>query len=363
MSIDQARDVREGEELDADALGAWLAETLPGSEAEEWLQPGEVEVQQFPSGHSNLTYLLKVGEQEVVLRRPPFGAEKIKKGHDMEREFRILSGLIKGFDKVPRPYLYCENREVIGAPFYLMERLKGTILRGNKPKGLELTESDMAAASRSLVDTLVEIHDVDLEATGLDAIGRPEGYVERQVKGWTERYMRAKTDEIPAMEEVAEWLEQNRPPLSEATLVHNDFKYDNIVFAPEDFSSVIGVLDWELSTVGDPLIDLGSTLAYWLQTDDPPALQAIPVGPTAMDGNLNRRQVVDRYAEMTGRNVDNIVWYYVFALFRVGGIGQQIYFRFKQGDTNDPRFEMLIYGIKALASFARETIDRGTISH
>jgi aminoglycoside phosphotransferase (APT) family kinase protein len=350
--VDAARQVRQGEALDMDALSACLRDHLPQL-------TGDLVVEQFPSGHSNLTYLLRVGQDELVLRRPPFGA-KIKSAHDMGREHRILSGLHKVYPKVPRPLLYVEDEAVLGAPFYVMERLRGVIPRGMKPiPGLD--PQGMRLTCQALVDELVAIHGVDLEAAGLQDLGRPQGYVRRQVQGWSRRYRDAQTEEIPQMEALATWLDQNQPSEVAATLIHNDYKYDNVVFDPQDMSRIIGVLDWEMATVGDPLMDLGTTLGYWIEPGDLEHLGALPFGPTALPGNLNRREVVLRYAETSGRDIDDALFYYVYALFKIATILQQIYARYHKGLTQDPRFAMFIYGVKLLAQTATHAVDKGRI--
>src|ERR1044071_2045810 len=252
--LDNPRSVRDGEQLDAAKLLAYLRSKLPGLD-------GAVEVKQFPAGFSNLTYLWRVGEQEFVLRRPPFGA-KIKTAHDMNREFLILSRLYPVFPKVPRPVLYCEDETILGAPFYLMERVRGVILRAQPPEGLELSPQTMRRLSESFVRNFVEIHAVDYAAAGLGELGRPEGYVARQIEGWTKRFFDARTDEAAEVEALAGWLAANAPRDSGAALIHNDYKYDNVVFAPDRLDSIVAVLDWEMATVGDPLMDLGTALGY-----------------------------------------------------------------------------------------------------
>lgn len=360
MSIDEPRDVREGEELDTQALSAWMAEEAPEF-------AGEIRVKQFPSGHSNLTYMLEVGGREVVLRRPPFGAEKIAKGHDMSREYTVLSHLEPVFDKIPSPIAYCDDAEVIGAPFYLMERVEGIILRGARPDVDGLDEAAMRGLSEAFVDTLAEVHAIDLDEAGLSDFGKPEGYVERQVTGWIGRYQRAKTDDIADMDRAGEWLEAHMPAEARgsgeigAAVIHNDFKYDNLVLDPDELTRVRAILDWEMATVGDPLMDLGTSLAYWVEPDDPDVVKALSFGPTTLPGNFTRRELVDRYADKTGLPVDDIVFYFVYGLYKVAVIGQQIYYRFKAGDTDDPRFGMLIHAVKALADVATRAIDEGRI--
>jgi len=353
--VDGAGEVRQGEALDTCRLDAWLRQHLPD------LGDAPLEVLQFRKGHSNLTYLLRVGGRQLVLRRPPFGA-KIATAHDMSREHRILTALDGGTKLAPRAVAYCDDVEVLGAPFYLMERARGVILRGNRaPKGLDLGPDVMRPLSTALVDTLAELHGVDVTAPGLADLGHPEGYVERQVRGWTERYVKAKTDDLPEVDRVAAWLAESLPEVEGAALVHNDFKYDNVVLDPEDLTRIVAVLDWEMATVGDPLMDLGTSLAYWVDPEDLPEVQMLPIGPTVLPGNLGRQQVVDRYAEVTGRDLTGALFYYAFGLFKVAVIAQQIYKRFKDGHTSDPRFGMLIMGVKILGDQAARAIDRERI--
>ena len=345
---DEPRAVRAGEELDIAVLEPYLDGVLGGLE-------GPLSVQQFPSGHSNLTYCLAAGEREMVLRRPPFGAA-VKSGHDMGREYRVLSGLIRVYDKVPRPLHFCEDESVIGAPFYLMERVRGIILRGTRPK-VQLPPDRMRACCESLVDNLVDIHAVDVEAAGLGQLGRPEGYVERQVTGWTRRYGNARTDDLPEMESVAGWLAQNMPPVAGSSLIHNDYKYDNVVLDAADPTRIVGVLDWEMATVGDPLMDLGTSLGYWIEAGDADRLGMLPFGPTMIEGNLGRLEVAERYAQRSGRNLDHLLFYYVYAVFKIAVIIQQIYARFVRGHTQDPRFAMFGVGVKLLGETAARAIE------
>jgi aminoglycoside phosphotransferase (APT) family kinase protein len=354
--LDRTRPVRPGEEIDTAALSGWLAAHAPEL-------AGPITVEQFPSGHSNLTYLLRVGEREVVLRRPPFGAA-IKTAHDMGREHRILSALARVTDKAPRPLALCEDAAVLGAPFYVMERVRGVILRGTAPK--EAAGLDAAALRRTstaLVDALAELHAVDVAAAGLAGLGKPEGYARRQIEGWHGRYFAAKTDELPAVESVAAWLLANVPAEGgRVALVHNDFKYDNVVLDPDDLGRVMAILDWEMATIGDPLFDLGTTLGYWIDPDDGDAMKSLPLGPTLLPGNLDRAGVVARYEERTGRAAGDMVLCYVFALFKIAVIAQQIYKRFVLGHTKDPRFAAMIVGVQVLGEQAARALDRGRIA-
>jgi aminoglycoside phosphotransferase (APT) family kinase protein len=348
--VDQARDIRPGEELDTGKLDAYLKENIPGL-------AGQLVVEQFPRGYSNLTYLIKVGERDMVLRRPPFGAN-IKSAHDMGREYRILSRLGTAYPKVPRALVYCEDPAVLGAPFYVMERVTGVILRATLPEGMTIAPDRMRRVSEATIDNLAAIHAVDYRAADLGELGRPEGYVERQVTGWIGRYDRARTDDIPTLDRAARWLVAHKPAESGAALIHNDYKYDNLALDPADLSRINAVLDWEMATVGDPLMDLGTTLGYWVERTDAPDLQALRFGCTTLPGNLTRAEVVERYARASGRDVSNIVFYYVFGLYKIAVISQQIYARYKQGLTKDERFGLLIHAVRAISDAAVAAIDK-----
>lgn len=353
--FDPSQSVRPGEELDLTALAAYLTAHL--AEAS-----GSLVVEQFPGGYSNLTYLLRLGAQELVLRRPPFGAA-IKSAHDMLREYTVLSRLQGVYDKAPRPLLYCEDETVLGAPFYVMERVKGIILRPQMAPAMTPPAPLMRRIAGALVDSLVELHQVDLEAAGLQNFGKPVGYTQRQIEGWARRYLAAKTDNIPEIEQTAAWLAGHMPPDNRAALIHNDYKYDNLVLNPADWGRIIAVLDWEMATVGDPLMDLGTSLGYWVQADDPPILQMLALSPTMLPGNLSRVEVVERYAQASGRSVDDIVFYYVYGLFKIAVIVQQIYHRYKLGYTHDPRFAGLIHAVQVCGQTALQAIARRRMDH
>lgn len=350
--LDRPGAVREGEGLDLEALGAYLEQELGLT--------GPIGIEQFKSGYSNLTYLLTVGGRELVLRRPPFGSE-VATAHDMGREHRVLAGLARVWDLTPEPLAYCEAPEVLGAPFYLMERVPGVILRSRPPEGLDLGPRTARRLSEVLVDTLVRLHGLDLEAAGLAGMGRPQGYVRRQVEGWVKRYEGSRTDDIPELEEVGRWLAENRPPESGSALVHNDFKYDNLVLDPADPGRVRAILDWEMATVGDPLMDLGTSLGYWVEADDPEPLRRFRFGPTDLPGSLTRREIAERYAEATGREVAELPFYYVFGLYKIAVIAQQIYYRYVQGLTRDERFGMLIHAIRTLGHEAVRVAGAGRV--
>lgn len=352
--LDRPTVVRPGEELDLSRLEAYLTRNIANLE-------GSLTVQQFPMGFSNLTYLLRVGETELVLRRPPFGA-KIKSAHDMGREYTILSHLFPVYSKVPEPLHYCQDESVLGAPFYIMKRVQGVILRPHMPVDKIPPPGLMAQIADSCINNLVALHAVDFQSAGLGDLGRPAGYVRRQITGWTRRYQNAKTDEIPELEEVVVWLHDNIPEESGAALIHNDYKYDNLLLDPADWSTVIGVLDWEMATIGDPLMDLGSTLGYWVEANDPEEIQALRLSPTNLPGNPKREQLVQRYVERSGRDVPDILYYYIYGLFKLAGIVQQIYYRYRRGYTTDERFAELIHAVRGCGQVAIRAIARGRMN-
>ena len=349
--LDASRPPRAGEELDLARLEPYLRDHLPQMN-------GPLEVEQFPSGFSNLTYLLRAGDFELVLRRPPFG-NRVKSAHDMGREYRVLSKLHPIYPPAPEPYLYCDDDEVLGAPFYVMERRRGIILRRTLPPGLELPPVLAGRLSEAFIDQMAALHRLDWQAAGLADLGKPEGYVERQVQGWTQRYLKAQTDSWKELDQAAAWLHGNLPETSRAGLVHNDYKYDNVVLDAHDVTRIVAVLDWEMCTVGDPLMDLGATLAYWVEADDPAELRAAAFGPTALPGSWTRRQLVDHYARQTGFDVADMTFYYVFGLYKLAVIVQQIYYRFFKGHTQDPRFAQLNQMVGLLGRIAARTLDQG----
>ena len=350
---DGAGAVRAGEELDADRLAGWLRDRQTGV-------GGAVGVSQFRHGHSNLTYLVTVDAAEYVLRRPPFG-NQVKTAHDMAREFRMLEALAPIFPEAPRPLLYCDDSSVLGAPFYLMERRRGIVLRRILPTGVDLPPHVAGRASEALVETLVRLHAVDYHAAGLGGFGHPEGYVARQVRGWSERYAAAATETVPEMDAVAAWMAGRIPVEQGAAVIHNDFKFDNLLVDPLDPGRVEAVLDWEMATIGDPLMDLGSTLAYWIEVGDPPALRAAAMGPTDLSGMMTRVQFAEAYARRSGRSVEGIAFHYTFGLFKVAVIVQQIYARYLRGLTRDPRFAGMNGMVAVLARQAARAAERGTL--
>lgn len=335
--------IRQGEELDRRALENYLRERLPALIEGESFDNAALEVEQFPGGHSNLTYLIRFGDHEFVLRRPPFGPVA-PTAHDMPREYRLLVAVSPVFSLAPRPYLLCEDPSVIGVPFYLMERRRGLIIRREVPEGFGDDLLLRRKVSEAMVATLARLHSVDIYASGLVNIGKPTGFVTRQVRGWTERWMRSKTSEVPEIDKIISWLGDRIPPEPDAenlaaTLVHNDFKLDNVMLDADDPARVVAVLDWEMCTVGDPLVDVGIFLCYWAQKDDPEARRESISPVTVEPGWISREQIIKLYAEKTGRDLSGIAFYETFALFKVAVVLQQIYFRYARGQTHDERFK------------------------
>lgn len=352
--LDVPGPVRGGQEIDVARLADYLSAAAPR------LLTGPLRVEQFPSGYSNLTYLVSAGDRSVILRRPPVGVE-IATAHDMGREYRILARLAPVYPKAPTPLLYCEDPTPIGTPFYLMERVEGVILRKEMPPGMRPGPDLVSRIAVGLVETHAELHAVEYDAAGLGSLGRPEGYVRRQIEGWTHRYQRAETESIPEATSVANWLHDSMPEESDASLIHNDFKHDNVVLHADDWSRIIAVLDWEMATLGDPLMDVGTSLAYWTQPDDPPELLATRLSPTMLPGTPGRADVLELYARASGRAVDDIVFYYAYGLFKLAVIVQQLYVRYRSGLTTDARFADLGAGVRALTSVAWQAVQKGRI--
>ncbi len=331
--LDKAKPVREGEELPLEAVDAFIKSHIPGV-------TGRPDVEQFSGGASNLTYLVRYPERELILRRPPFG-HKAKSAHDMVREARIMSALREVYPYVPQVLACCDDPSVMDADFYVMERIVGIIPRQNLPKGLVLSEADTRRLCINVIDTLIALHTVDYQSAGLQNIAKGAGYVDRQVEGWIGRYRQARTEDVVDFEDVMAWLQSNKPANDYTTcLIHNDFRFDNVVLNPNNPLEVIGVLDWEMSTLGDPLMDLGNSLAYWVQADDDETFQMMRRQPTHLPGMLTRQEVIDYYTEKTGITIKNFDFYLVFGLFRLAVIVQQIWYRFFHGQTTNPQFAM-----------------------
>lgn len=326
--------VRSGEEINPEALSQFLRtrlETTAGNQL-------SIEIEQFPGGHSNLTYLVRIDGQEYVLRRPPMGPVA-PTAHDMPREFRMLSAINPVFPLAPRPLLLCEDTEVIGVPFYLMERRRGLIIRREVPPELGNDISIRRRISESMIDRLADLHLIDLEEKQLTHLGKPSGFVARQVKGWSERWQRSKTSEVPAMEKVVGWLADNLPAdPARPTLLHNDYKLDNVMLDFQDPSRIVAILDWEMCALGDPLVDLGLLLCYWSQKGDSEARRESISAVTTEAGWLSRPEMIERYAARTGFDVSKVAYYEILAIFKLAVVVQQIFYRYHRGQTNDERF-------------------------
>lgn len=362
----ETTDVRKGEELNQINLEHYLRSTVSD-------KAGDISVEQFPAGSSNLTYLIRFGDQVYVLRRPPFG-NTVKTAHDMRREFDVLSQLSNIYPPAPKPILFCDDVSVIGSEFYLMGRRRGVVIRGRLsakqlPEDIakSLVEQFQTDPSFQLevcncfIANLAELHSIDPAEAGLEGLGKPEGYNRRQVEGWNKRYFDAKTHDWPELEESIAWLNDNIPAEFGASIVHNDYKFDNVMFDQRDLTKITGVLDWEMVTIGDPLMDLGTSLGYWMSSEAGDEMLSMPFNPRALMENVSRRQLVEMYAKASGRELPDMMFYYVFGTFKIAVIAQQIYARYVKGFTIDERFARFDRFVAALGKIAARTIERGTI--
>ena len=352
--IDQAINVRKGELINLTPLKEYLSKELKINSS--------IEVLQFPSGFSNLTYLIKAGDNRLVLRRPPHGAN-IKSGHDMSREFKVLSKLKNHFNKVPNPVIFCDDKSVIGDEFYLMEKVEGVIFRGSHLKSNFPKQNLISDLVSSFIETFSEIHSLKYIDIGLKDFGKPYGYNKRQVEGWIKRYNNAKTDSFKEIEKTIDWLSSNLISSSKPCLIHNDYKFDNLMFEITKKINMNAVLDWEMSTIGDPLMDFGTSLGYWIHESDPDIIKKMNFNITHIKGMPSRQELVHMYGEVSGRSVKNILFYFVFGLFKIAGIIQQIYFRYKKGLTNDTRFSELNKGVELLGIMSLQAIQKRKIDY
>ncbi len=349
-------EVRNGEELDSLKLKAFLFKNEVISD-----NMSSLEISQFSNGFSNLTYLLKFENKECVLRRPPVGA--IKRGHDMGREYQVLSQLNPYFSKAPKTLAFEPTGGTLGVPFYLMEKVEGVALNLAAAKKHSIHESEFKLISETWLSTYVDLHNVDYKEAGLESLGRPVGYVNRQVTNWGKQYYKAATREIPEANYVIEWMAENQPLEYDHSLIHNDYKYDNVLFDQDDWSKIHAVLDWEMCTLGDPLMDLGTSLAYWtMASDGPMVLRGIP-SPTMLPGNPSRSDIVESYSNLSGRPVDNLVFYYVYGLFKIAVIAQQIYYRYEKGLTQNEKFAKLDEACEFLCQMAKQAILKNRIEN
>lgn len=353
-SKNETVEIREGEGLDIAAIDPVLKAHISGLE-------GTPVVTQYPSGASNLTYAVDYPDRRLVLRRPPFGTRP-KSGHDMHREYRIMTALKPTYKTVPNTLYYTDDESVIGAEFYVMDRSEGHLIHTKIPKEWDWKASDARALCEEFFAKLVDLHTTDYKAIGLEDFGRPEGYVARQIGGWNKRFEKAWTEDVDKFEDVRRWLDDNKPAKElGAGILHGDFRIDNCILNLEDPRKIDAILDWEISALGDPMMDLGNTLAYWVQKDDPDFMQHTVRQPSQADGMMTRQEILDFYAERTGQDVSNFQFYYVYGIWRLAVIIQQIYYRYYHGQTKDKRFASYGQMATALGEFSRMKIKTGTL--
>jgi aminoglycoside phosphotransferase (APT) family kinase protein len=350
---DAAGEVRRGEELDVAAVDAWLKSALPTLQ-------GTPTVTQYAGGASNWTYRLQYANDDLILRRPPAGT-KAKSAHDMGREYRIQAALKPVFPLVPEMRAHCTDLSVIGTEFYAMQRLAGIIPRKNLSRGVDLSPAQVRQLCLNVLDTLVALHQVDHRAAGLEGIGKGTGYAQRQIEGWSKRYRDARTWNVPRGDRIMRWLAANLPAQERICVTHNDFRFDNVVLDPADPTRVIGVLDWELATLGDPLMDLGNTLAYWVEADDDFMAQGMRRQPTHLPGMLTRREVIDYYCGKMGFDARDVSFHEVYGLFRLSAIAQQIYYRYHHGQTRNPAFKRFWLFVNYLHWRCRRAMSRSKV--
>ncbi len=330
-TTDKPSEVRKEDNLDKHKLSVYLSKHLDNFDINEQLS-----IQQYSGGASNLTYLLQWKNNQAILRTSPRGAN-IKGAHDMGREYKVLNLLDGHFAYSPKALLYCQDENIIGRPFYLMQKIEGIIPRKSFPMPVEPKQA--RAMCKDLIDVHIALHELDLEKTGLIKLGKADGYIQRQITGWNQRYKNARLkDSLPA-DDLMQWLEDNQPADTQTSLIHNDYKFDNVVMSAEPPHKIIAVLDWEMTTIGSPLMDLGCSLAYWIEKTDPPALQAIRMMPTNIEGMMTRQQIIDYYGKQRNIDISGFNYYYKFGLFRLAAIVQQIYHRYAQGKTTNPAFK------------------------
>ncbi len=347
---DEASRIRKGEELPFEKVDSFIRDEIKGID-------GQMTISQFPGGHSNLTYLVHAGEKQMVLRCPPHGT-KAKSAHDMGREYKILSALKNVYPYCPKPLVYTEDLSILGSPFYLMERINGIIIRQSIPQELQMTPENTSRLFETILKVQYELHAIDYEKIGLGNFGKPEGYVKRQVEGWSGRYRAAKTPGSLDAEDVMSWLVDNMPKdTGRGAIIHNDFKFDNVILDPVNPFEVIGVLDWEMTTIGDPLMDLGCSLGYWVEAGDPDILNKWRDVPSNAKGALTRKEMLQQYENLSGRKISNFSFYHAFGVFRLAVIVQQIYYRYFNGQTQDKRFESWNLRVNALIDLAQRVIN------
>ena len=350
------QEVRQGEELDKIKISNFFFDNNLISNKN--IKP---KIQQFSNGYSNLTYLINFEQSNFVLRCPPKGA--VKNGHDMSREYNVLSKLITSFHKVPKTYIYNDDLSILNCPFYVMEMVEGIILTGKEVNKRNIKADDFGKISKVWLETFVELHSLDYKSIGLENLGRPNGYIDRQIEIWSKQYNIAKTTEIESANKVIKWLFENKPSLQNTSIIHNDYKYDNVVFKDENWNKINSILDWEMCTIGDPLMDLGTSIAYWTMSNDHPLILNGLKSPTIFEGNPSRSKIVELYCKKTNTKIDNFVFYYVYGLFKIAVIVQQIFFRFKKGLSSDQKFSKLDKYAKVLSDTAWQSIQKMQIEN
>ncbi len=353
METNSTIEIREGEALDWLALEACLIKNIDNL-------VGPMTVRQYPSGNSNLTYELNFSGRKLVLRRPPFGTRP-KSGHSMIREYQVMAALQKSEISVPKTFYYTDDESIVGAEFYVMEKVEGTVIHKTFPDAWSFTPEDKRALCFKVFDQLIALHNVDYKAVGLASFGRPEGYIERQIGGWNARFNKAHTPDVEDYKDIQQWLVENMPSTeSKHCIVHGDFRLDNVIIG--DDSEVKAVLDWEISALGDPLMDLGNTLAYWVQEDDPAYMHGMIMQPSRDEGMPTRDEILEYYKEKTGTSVENFDFYLVYGYWRNLVIVQQIYYRYYHKQTSDQRFAAFIHLVNAMGKQCRALISSSSVN-
>ena len=350
------QEVRKGEELDKIKISNFFYNNNLISNKN--IEPN---IQQYSNGYSNLTYLINFEQSNFVLRCPPKGA--VKKGHDMSREYNVLSKLNTSFNKVPKTYIYSDDLSILNCPFYVMEMIDGIILTGKEVNKRNIKADDFGKISKVWLETFIELHSIDYKSIGLENLGRPKGYIDRQIEIWSNQYNISKTTEIESANKVIKWLFENKPSSQNTSLIHNDYKYDNVVFKDENWNRINSILDWEMCTIGDPLMDLGTSIAYWTMSNDHPLILNGLKSPTIFEGNPSRSKIVELYCKKTNTKIDDFVFYYVYGLFKIAVIVQQIFFRFKKGLSSDQKFSKLDKYAKVLSDTAWQSIQKMQIEN
>ena len=320
--------VRSEDAFDIDAVHQWLLQNSD-TPADKPI------VQQFNSGASNLTYLLTYKERQLILRRPPVGT-KAASAHDMKREFFIQKTLHPQFPITPKVIALCKDQSIIGSDFYVMQKIDGVIFRRELPSGVSLTEQEITLIGDLVINGLVSLHHVD--PTPLAQLSKGPGYVGRQVEGWSRRYRNALTSDVPDAEILMRWLDQNQPADVASCVIHGDWRLDNLVFNLDKVPSLVGALDWELATIGDPLMDLGSSMAYWIDHSDEAVFANLRRQPSHLPGMPTRKEFIESYLAKSEWGTSNFTFYEVFGLFRLTVILQQIWARYVGGQTTNPSF-------------------------